>query len=134
MKKLFSRNFCKQSFGDVFTNFSWFNNFLKNLPTLLEVHTVRKFENCCATIFNYVMILQYQKLSFLTVLKALSFDFRKMCAIFESQISQNQEPQNCSKWHFLRLEICQNWFHVKSKWHENSEISTLWYMYRYPMM
>ena len=40
-------------------------------------------------------------------------------------IMQNEELLKRSKLQFLVLQNYQNWFHVKSGWHKNPEISTL---------
>ena len=47
-----------------------------------------------------------------SILEALNFDFGEVLQF--------------SKLKFLKLKICQNWFHVKSEWQKNCEISTLW--------
>ena len=40
------------------------------------------------------------------------------------------EPQKWQKWYFWNFYILQNWFHVKSDWQKNPEISTLWNRWR----
>ena len=39
--------------------------------------------------------------------------------------NQNSVPLNLSKWQFLRLQISQLWFHVKSEWQKNYDFSAL---------
>jgi len=39
--------------------------------------------------------------------------------------NQNSEPLNVLKWQILHFYNTQNWFHVKSEWQKNHEISAL---------
>ena len=39
--------------------------------------------------------------------------------------SQNSGTSKRQKWYFLYYYELQNWFHVKSKWHKNSSITTM---------
>ena len=39
--------------------------------------------------------------------------------------NQNSEPLNVLKWLILHFENPQNWFHVKSEWYKNHDITTL---------
>ena len=73
------------------------------------------------------------KYAILTHLGALNFDF---CGILHFlkvemyQINKIYSPKKWPKWKFLDFLFLQNWFHVKSKWQKNPEISTPWSMYR----
>ena len=40
--------------------------------------------------------------------------------------NQNSEPLNVVKWLILDFKNPKNWFHVKSEWLKNPDISTLW--------
>ena len=44
---------------------------------------------------------------------------------------QNSEPPNVLKWQILHFQNPLNWFHVKSEWQKNPEISTLWILDNY---
>ena len=64
------------------------------------------------------------KTALLTILVALNFDFWKMSKIPPKKY-QNLELLNCSKWEFWVHYNNLIWFHIKSEWQENLEISTL---------
>ena len=44
----------------------------------------------------------------------------------ESTKYPNSEPLNVLKWQFYNIKNLKNWFHVKSDWQKNPEISTLY--------
>ena len=44
---------------------------------------------------------------------------------------QNSEPTKWQKGQFFNFYILQNWFHVKSEWQNNSEISTLCSLHKF---
>ena len=60
---------------------------------------------------------------FLTILRDLNFQPK---TISWNNQNQNSEPLRLSKWKSLVFPTHQSWFHVKSEWQKNSQISTLW--------
>ena len=61
----------------------------------------------------------------------MNFDVEKFSHLRMLKIAKNSKfrAAKMSKWQFLGLQIDQNWFHVKSDWQKNLEISTLWGVY-----
>ena len=51
----------------------------------------------------------------------VNFSLKKSTKIHKNQ---NSEPLNVVKWLILNFKTPKNWFHVKSEWYKNHEIST----------
>ena len=65
------------------------------------------------------------KAAILTYSEALNFDFSWIFAFSEGRNSLTSKIWSPYKWHFMNFYVLPHWFHVKSDWKKNSEISKL---------
>ena len=69
------------------------------------------------------------KISHFTTFRGSEFWFLWIFALSEDWNLPNEQYSQPLKWqkrYFLHCKNPQNWFHVKSEWYKNLEISTLW--------
>ena len=99
----------------------------------IVVYTVWKFKIFSPTqILREInfSIVKSSKTAILTILEALNFDFRENSTFQSVENSQNaliQSFKNVEMAVFCGLWNFPNWFHVKSEWQKNPDISTLWW-------